>query len=184
MKLFYLFILIFFFSDHEICHSDIRLWGTICRTIIHYLRNNYLEYKNLYANYPAFNKGSKCKLRDVRLPQIPEPVRQNSLPCPARPWIIPIGTPNQFLQFHNDIIIFPYSKSIMMIFSRIPNTNEYTILKFHRKFKWTYELLNRSLFTIPIPHGHEITEELYSDLSSKCSELYIQRYVHIHFFID
>lgn len=177
VKLFCLYILIFFFSDHEICHSDIRLWGTICRTVIHHLRNNYLEYKNLYANYPAFNKGSKCELRNVRLPQMPEPVRQNSLPCFARSWMIPIGIPNQFLQYHNEIIIFPYTKSIIMIFSRIPNTDEYIILKFYSGFKWPNALISRSLFTTPIPYAHEITEELYSDLRANCSEFYFQRYV-------
>lgn len=70
-----------------------------------------------------------CALRNVRVPQITEPVQQKSLPCYARLEVNPLGTPNKHLQYYNDIIIFPYSEEIM-IFNRIEGTKDYTFLEY------------------------------------------------------
>lgn len=181
VKSFYfkIFDITYFYSEHKICNDDISLWGAVCKRIILDLRKKYSNYKNLYVNYPAFNKGSKCALRDIRLPQLTKPVPQNSLPCYARPKMISIGMPNQFLQYHKEIIIFPYLKSNIIIFNRIPNTEEYTVLKILRKFNWTLEPLNRDLFTISIPMVQENIEVLYPYLRAKCLKLYDERYVFI-----
>lgn len=141
--------------------------------MIQYLRSTYLNYKNLYANYLAFNKGEMCALRKVIIPQLlPEPILQNSLPCYARPDMIYVGTPNQFLQYHNEIIIFPYSWEYMMIFVLAQDT-EYTFLEFR---KWSLgEMLNPEIFTTRIPKIYKNIEEGYSLLNRDCSELYNER---------
>lgn len=161
------------------CYYDITLWGAVCRRVIHHLRNTYIEYKDLYANYLAFNRGSKCELRNVRLPLLSaEPVPQNSLPCYARLGIVPAGMPNQLLQYHDEIIIFPYIKTAMMIFNRIQHTNEYSLFEFFRVFKWNLTPVDPDLFTIRIPRRRINIEEVYPHLSLNCANLNDERYVY------
>lgn len=115
-----------------------------------------------------------CDLRNVRVPQIPEPIQQNSLPCYARPKIIVFRTPNQLLQYHNEIIIFPHSWKYMMIFNRIEGTKDYAFLEFN---KWNLEhALHPKVFTATIPEVHE-NIDAHSLLNQNCSELYANRYV-------
>lgn len=92
-----------------------------------------------------------------------------------------IGESNKDFQYHDEIIIFLYLNTGIMIFNRIPNINEYTILKILRKFQWTVEPLDGSLFTTPISQVHGNIEKLYSDLSAKCSKLYEERYVDLFY---
>lgn len=158
--------------------------GAICRKVIHHLKNdkdelkNNNEYQNLYMNYPAFKQSNMCELKGVHIPGSSGTIMQNSLPCHARPEMIPFGVSNEDLQYHNKIIIFPYSKKVMMIFSLNEDTNSYSLLKFYKNFEW-YVLrpLNVRLFTITIPQVRENIEEIYPQLISKCSKLYSQRYV-------
>lgn len=120
-----------------------------------------------------------CELRNVRLSKMSRPVQQNSVPCHVRPRVIPNEVSNEHLQDHPEIIIFPHGCTIIMIFERIQNTNDYTLLEFYRGFTWDFDLLDPILFTIPIPRSLENVEVLYSDLTEKCSELMVQRFVFI-----
>lgn len=123
-----------------------------------------------------------CALRNVIVPSISERIQQNSLPCYAGPKVLPIATPNQFLQYYKKTIIFPYSYDIMMIFENIQGTGYYAFLTFYENFQWSLPItFDIRVFTAPVPYFYENIEAANSILRPKCLQLLKQRYVYIHF---
>lgn len=163
------------------------MWGAICKNVIQRLRKDFNDrYWNLYSNYRAFNKGSRCQQRKVRyrLLQNSEITMQNSLPCYACFQIIPCGMPNQYHEYYNEVIIFPYKTQDMMIFARNQNTDDYTLLTSYNNFKWkTFKPLSTTLFGIPVPCVYNNDDIPYPELRLKYYDLYDIRYVLIFFII-
>lgn len=174
-----LFILTYIFQcafhrSSEICNYNIAMWAAICQKVIHHLRHIY-GYNNLFMNYRAFKKGRMCKQRKIYLPNALEPVKQNSLPCYCRPAISEVGMPNQFLQYYKDIIIFPHSTRVMMIFQRDQITRRFSVLEFLKNIKWVnVKPVEDILFTIPTPKVRE-SIGAYIDVTSRCEKLYDER---------
>lgn len=176
------FVSVFKNEFDEICQTGIQAWGYICKDVLQRLRTKPV-YSNLYMNYLAFAVYDKerCSKRKVWVPFLHIYAEQQSFPCFGRPAITEMENEQEelLLRYMREIVIYPCSKTIMMVFHYNEADGNYLLLDMLEHFVWQidykYDLDYEKVFTTPVPYSYSKTELLYNELMKEGVNIYKAR---------